>query len=141
MVSQRPLHTPRKEYFKASHLSCASVVVIQYQVTVKLYGVFPSSRGLIRILCISCRDPISSYSKALRGLSVQSRVNMHLHIYYNFAGPPVETVPKSLLHSCGSELTRQGISLPLPDKEFRYLRTVIVTAAVHWGLSSLLRLR
>ena len=64
------------------------------------------------ILCISCRDPISSYSKALRGLSVQSRVNTHLHVYYNFAGPPVETVPKSLLHSCGSELTRQGISLP-----------------------------
>jgi len=23
----------------------------------------------------------------------------------------------------------------LPDKEFRYLRTVIVTAAVHWGFS------
>ena len=64
------------------------------------------------ILCINCRDSISSYSKALRGLSVQSRVNTHLHVYYNFAGPPVETVPKSLLHSCGSELTRQGISLP-----------------------------
>ena len=29
----------------------------------------------------------------------------------------------------------------LPDKEFRYLRTVIVTAAVHRGLSSLLRLQ
>ena len=29
----------------------------------------------------------------------------------------------------------------LPDKEFRYLRTVIVTAAVYWGLSSPLRLR
>ena len=29
----------------------------------------------------------------------------------------------------------------LPDKEFRYLRTVIVTAAVHWGLSSLLRVK
>ena len=27
----------------------------------------------------------------------------------------------------------------LPDKEFRYLRTVIVTAAVYWGLSSCLR--
>ena len=27
----------------------------------------------------------------------------------------------------------------LPDKEFRYLRTVIVTAAVYWGLSSKLR--
>ena len=29
----------------------------------------------------------------------------------------------------------------LPDKEFRYLRTVIVTAAVYWGFGSLLRLR
>ena len=29
----------------------------------------------------------------------------------------------------------------LPDKEFRYLRTVIVTAAVHWGFSSLLLFR
>ena len=57
------------------------------------------------ILCIICRNSISSYSKALRGLSVQSQVNMHLHIYYNFAGPLVETVPKSLRHSCGSELT------------------------------------
>ncbi|XLG16881.1 Hypothetical protein ACI5QN_00269 [Bacillus cereus] len=28
----------------------------------------------------------------------------------------------------------------LPDKEFRYLRTVIVTAAVYWGFSSELRL-
>jgi hypothetical protein len=28
----------------------------------------------------------------------------------------------------------------LPDKEFRYLRTVIVTAAVYWGFDSLLRL-
>ena len=71
--------------------------------------IFPS---LPPILCINCRDSISSYSKALRGLSVQSRVNTHLHVYYNFAGPPVETAPKSLLHSCGSELTRQGISLP-----------------------------
>ena len=29
----------------------------------------------------------------------------------------------------------------LPDKEFRYLRTVIVTAAVYWGFNSNLRLR
>ena len=28
----------------------------------------------------------------------------------------------------------------LPDKEFRYLRTVIVTAAVHWGFNLELRL-
>ena len=64
------------------------------------------------ILYIDYRNPISGYSKALRGLSVQSRVNTHLHVYYNFAGPPVETSSKSLRLSCGSELTRQGISLP-----------------------------
>jgi hypothetical protein len=29
----------------------------------------------------------------------------------------------------------------LPDKEFRYLRTVIVTAAVYWGFDSQPRLR
>ena len=29
----------------------------------------------------------------------------------------------------------------LPDKGFRYLRTVIVTAAVHWGFGSKLRFR
>ena len=28
----------------------------------------------------------------------------------------------------------------LPDKEFRYLRTVIVTAAVYWGFDSMLRI-
>ena len=75
----------------------------------KLTPLFPS---LPPILYINHRTSIPSYSKALRGLSVQSRVNTHLHVYYNFAGSPVETAPKSLLHSCGSELTRQGISLP-----------------------------
>ncbi len=30
-------------------------------------------------------------------------------------------------------------AIQLPDKEFRYLRTVIVTAAVYWGLGSKLR--
>ena len=89
----------------------------------ELTPLFPS---LPPILYIRCRDSISSYSKALRGLSVQSRVNTHLHVYYNFAGLPVRYA------------IRAGRNLP--DKEFRYLRTVIVTAAVHWGLSSMLRL-
>src|SRR5438105_12430151 len=31
---------------------------------------------------------------------------------------------------------RSGASFDLPDKEFRYLRTVIVTAAVHRGFGS-----
>ena len=39
--------------------------------------------------------------------------NQHLHWYFNFTGCIVETVPKSLRLSCGSNL---------PDKEFRYLR-------------------
>ena len=64
--------------------------------------------------------------------------NQHLHWYFNFTGCIVETALKSLRLSCGSELTRRR---NLPDKEFRYLRTVIVTAAVYWGLSSDLRLR
>ena len=36
----------------------------------------------------------------------------------------LETAEKSLRHHAGRNL---------PDKEFRYLRTVIVTAAVYWG--------
>ena len=32
--------------------------------------------------------------------------NLHLHRYYNFTESLVETVPKSLRLSCGSELTR-----------------------------------
>ena len=37
--------------------------------------------------------------------------NQHLHWYFNFTGCIVETVLKSLRLSCGSERTRQGISL------------------------------
>ena len=58
--------------------------------------------------------------------------NQHLHWYFNFTGCIVETVLKSYAFRAGRNL---------PDKEFRYLRTVIVTAAVYWGLNSKLRLR
>jgi hypothetical protein len=37
----------------------------------------------------------------------------HLHEVFNFTGSILETVEQSLRHSCRSELTRQGISLPL----------------------------
>src|SRR5690242_16009922 len=47
---------------------------------------------------------------------------LHHHKHFNFAESREETVWPSLRHSCRSELTRQGISLP---------RTVIVTAAVY----------
>ena len=43
--------------------------------------------------------------------------------------------PSPSLRQCPHRYTiRAGQNLP--DKEFRYLRTVIVTAAVHWGFSS-----
>ena len=47
--------------------------------------------------------------------------------------------PGSLLRQRSNHYTiRAGRNLP--DKEFRYLRTVIVTAAVYWGFGSMLRL-
>ena len=83
------------------------------------------------ILYIRYRNPISGCSKALRGLSVQSRV-MGIFTHTSIS-------PGPLLRQCPNRYTiRAGRNLP--DKEFRYLRTVIVTAAVHRGLSSVLRL-
>ena len=71
-----------------------------------------------------------SYSKALRGLSVQSRV-MCIFTHTSIS-------PSLLLRQYPSRYAiRAGRNLP--DKEFRYLRTVIVTAAVYWGFDSLLR--
>ena len=43
--------------------------------------------------------------------------------------------PDPLLRQCPNRYTfRAGRNLP--DKEFRYLRMVIVTTAVYWGLTS-----
>ena len=73
-----------------------------------------------------------SYSKALRGLSVLAQVTSI------FTG--ISISPGVSLRQCPNHYAfRAGRNLP--DKEFRYLRTVIVTAAVYWGLSSKLRLR
>ena len=83
------------------------------------------------ILYIEYQDPISSYSKAPWGLSVLSRVTGI------FTSTSIS--PGMLLRQLSSRYAiRAGQNLP--DKEFRYLRTVIVTAAVYWGLSSVLRL-
>ena len=70
---------------------------------------------------------MSSYSKAPRGLFVQLRVKSIF--------TPISVSPGPLLRQCSSRYAfRAGRNLP--DKEFRYLRTVIVTAAVHRGFSS-----
>src|SRR6478609_1622196 len=68
-----------------------------------------------------------SCSKAPWGLSVLVRVN---GIFTAIA-----ISPSPSLRQCPYRYTiRAGRNLP--DKEFRYLRTVIVTAAVHRGFSS-----
>ena len=83
------------------------------------------------ILYINYRNPISSYSKAPWGLSVLSRVTGI------FTGTTIS--PGRLLRQCPNRYTiRAGQNLP--DKEFRYLRTVIVTAAVYRGFNSELSL-
>src|SRR5579862_8208464 len=69
-------------------------------------------------------------SKAPRGLFVLSWVTRI------FTGTSIS--PSPLSRQCSTRYSfRAGRNLP--DKEFRYLRTVIVTAAVHRGLDSQLR--
>ena len=83
------------------------------------------------ILHIICPKSMLSYSKGAWGLSVPLRVT----------GVFTDTTisPSSRLRQCPDRYTiRAGRNLP--DKEFRYLRTVIVTAAVYWGFDSMLRL-
>ena len=85
---------------------------------------------LLPILYMLYKHPISSYSKAPWGLSVLSRVTRI------FTGIIIS--PSLSLRQCPNHYTfRAGRNLP--DKEFRYLRTVIVTAAVYRGLASGLR--
>jgi hypothetical protein len=80
------------------------------------------------ILYRAYRNAISSYSKAPRGLSVLLRVTGV------FTSTTIS--PGPLLRQRSDRYTiRAGRNLP--DKEFRYLRTVIVTAAVYWGFSSM----
>ena len=73
---------------------------------------------------------LPSYSKGSRGLSVLLR---ELGIFTENSNSL-----SIWLRQQGSRYAiRAGRNLP--DKEFRYLRTVIVTAAVYWGFNSMLR--
>ena len=70
---------------------------------------------------------MSSCSKAPRGLFVLLRTDGIFTVN--------ALSPSSSSRQCPYHYSiRAGQNLP--DKEFRYLRTVIVTAAVHWGFSS-----
>ena len=76
------------------------------------------------------QNPTSSCSKGARGLSVLMQLTSI------FTRTSIS--PGLWLRQLGSRYAiRAGRNLP--DKEFRYLRTVIVTAAVYWGLGSELR--
>jgi hypothetical protein len=83
------------------------------------------------ILHMPAQDSMSRYSKGAQGLSVLLRV----HGIFT-------AIPISLslwLRQRGDRYAiRAGRNLP--DKEFRYLRTVIVTAAVYRGFGSMLRI-
>jgi hypothetical protein len=75
---------------------------------------------------------MSRYSKGAQGLSVTLREDGI------FTATSI-----SLSHWSRQRGDRYSIRAGrnLPDKEFRYLRTVIVTAAVYRGFGSMLRLR
>ena len=95
-------------------------------------GLAPRLRSLPPILYTPNQQPMPSCSKGSRGLSVLPRV---IRIFTNNTispGPWLRQRPNRYAIRAGRNL---------PDKEFRYLRTFIVTAAVYRGLASLLRLR
>ena len=87
------------------------------------------NHSLPPMLHMQTRMPISDHSK-IWGLSVLLRVPGI------FTGITIS--PRSTLRQCPDHYTiRAGRNLP--DKEFRYLRTVIVTADIHQGFISELR--
>ena len=88
--------------------------------------------SLLTILHIAHPASVLSCSKGSRGLSVPLRV---IGIFTD-----TTISPSSRLRQCPDHYTiRAGRNLP--DKEFRYRRTVIVTAAVYRGFNSKLLLR
>ena len=82
------------------------------------------------ILRMTCLNPIPAYSKGSRGLSVLPRVR---GIFTTTSFSPG--------HWWRQRSSRYAIHAGrnLPDKELRYLRTVIVTAAVYQGFGCELR--
>ena len=90
----------------------------------------PRPQRLPPMLHSHVRRPMANYSKGAWGLFVLLRE----------LGILTETAvsPSTGSRQCPSRYAiRAGRNLP--DKEFRYLRTVIVTAAVYRGFGSMLR--
>src|SRR5213593_3692317 len=90
----------------------------------------PQVQSVPPILRRQHQNSMPGYSKGAQGLSVYVRVTGI------FTG--ATDSPSALRRQCPNRYAiRAGRNLP--DKEFRYLRTVIVTAAVYWGFGSPLR--
>ena len=91
----------------------------------------PWLQRLPPILHKQTQNPVQSCSKGSRGLSVLPREHCI-----------VTAISISLSLGWRQWGYRYAIRAGrnLPDKEFRYLRTVIVTAAVYWGFDQELRL-
>ena len=87
----------------------------------------PRLQSLPPILHRSARNSLPSYSKGAQGLSVFPRVGGICAL---------NTISLSLRSRQRGNHYAIRAGRNLPDKEFRYLRTVIVTAAVYRGLSS-----
>ena len=87
----------------------------------------PKVQRLPPILRMPGPDSTPGYSKAPRGLLVLPRVGCIFTASSISPSPPLRQRPSRYAIRAGRNL---------PDKEFRYLRTVIVTAAVHRGFSS-----
>ena len=84
-------------------------------------------QSLPPILHRSLQNSLSSWSKGSRGLSVLLRVNR----IFTAISTSLRTTPRQRPDRYAIRAGRN-----LPDKEFRYLRTVIVTAAVYRGFDS-----
>ena len=93
-------------------------------------GLAPPDLCLLPILYTRDQRPMPSCSEGSRGLSVLPRVSRIFTTSAISPGPWSRQRPSRCAFRAGRNL---------PDKEFRYLRTVIVTAAVYRGLNSMLR--
>ena len=116
---------------QTTHLTMSPIGLVSKQLKGGISTTTPSAlahqlHSLPPILHINYSKTMLSYSKGSRGLFVPLRV---IGIFTD-----TSISPSSWLRQCPDRYTiRAGRNLP--DKEFRYLRTVIVTAAVYWGFS------
>ncbi len=118
-VSPAPIQGPRLDF--KLHKAGISTAAPRYLAA--------PSQSPPAILHMRNLKPLPRYSQGSWGLSVQVR---GIGIFTNTA------ISSSLWRRQRPNRYTIRAGRNLPDKEFRYLRTVIVTAAVYWGFDSML---